>query len=317
MGKGEGRRGRGGDPRRHQLRGDEVRRERNLHRRVSKKEEIASGPSALPVLSFCPADSCYIRLTHLMGQVVSQGLQFLHNRSSQPPDGESGYATKKIALNRAPLPHPAENGRFKAIEKAKPSSLERSARRTRTAGDPAKRKGRWAARHRRKATCHRFPFAGRHFPFAARSMSATILSTAEHVGHPPSWEPSWQPPPEDPPWQPSHDPPESHNPRPIIRRTASTTSTARISSTTAVEKFISSGAIESPFIYSPGYYHPDPASANGRRRIRIARRTARARRRSPRRRVSSPWRRRRIWAWGGTAGTASRPARQWRPPSRH
>lgn len=31
-----------------------------------------------------PADSCYIRLTHLLGQVVSQGLQFLHNRRAPP-----------------------------------------------------------------------------------------------------------------------------------------------------------------------------------------------------------------------------------------
>ena len=75
-----GRRGRGGDPRRLQLCGDEVRRERNLHRRVSKKRGFigASAPSFF-ARNVRPADSCYIRLTHLLGQVVSQGLQFLHN----------------------------------------------------------------------------------------------------------------------------------------------------------------------------------------------------------------------------------------------
>ena len=76
-----GRRGRGGDPRRLQLCGDEVRRERNLHRRVSKKRGFigASAPSFF-IRNVRPADSCYIRLTRLLGQVVSQGLQFLHNR---------------------------------------------------------------------------------------------------------------------------------------------------------------------------------------------------------------------------------------------
>lgn len=33
-----------------------------------------------------PADSCYIRLTRLLGQVVSQGLQFLHNRRRRAAD---------------------------------------------------------------------------------------------------------------------------------------------------------------------------------------------------------------------------------------
>ena len=80
-----GRRGRGGDPRRLQLCGDEVRRERNLHRRVSKKRGFigASAPSFF-IRNVRPADSCYIRLTHLLGQVVSQGLQFLHNRRAPP-----------------------------------------------------------------------------------------------------------------------------------------------------------------------------------------------------------------------------------------
>ena len=82
-----GRRGRGGDPRRLQLCGDEVRRERNLHRRVSKKRGFigASAPSFF-FRSIRPADSCYIRLTRLLGQVVSQGLQFLHNRRRRAAD---------------------------------------------------------------------------------------------------------------------------------------------------------------------------------------------------------------------------------------
>ena len=82
-----GRRGRGGDPRRLQLCGDEVRRERNLHRRVSKKRGFigASAPSFF-IRNVRPADSCYIRLTRLLGQVVSQGLQFLHNRRRRAAD---------------------------------------------------------------------------------------------------------------------------------------------------------------------------------------------------------------------------------------
>lgn len=79
--------GEGGDPRRLQLCGDEVRRERNLHRRVSKKRGFigASAPSFF-IRNVRPADSCYIRLTHLLGQVVSQGLQFLHNRRRRAAD---------------------------------------------------------------------------------------------------------------------------------------------------------------------------------------------------------------------------------------
>lgn len=82
----KGRRGRGGDPRRLQLCGDEVRRERNLHRRVSKKRGFigASAPSFF-IRNVRPADSCYIRLTRLLGQVVSQGLQFLHNLRRRAP----------------------------------------------------------------------------------------------------------------------------------------------------------------------------------------------------------------------------------------
>ena len=82
-----GRRGRGGDPRRLQLCGDEVRRERNLHRRVSKKRGFigASAPSFF-IRNVRPADSCYIRLTRLLGQVVSQGLQFLHNLRQRASD---------------------------------------------------------------------------------------------------------------------------------------------------------------------------------------------------------------------------------------
>ena len=82
-----GRRGRGGDPRRLQLCGDEVRRERNLHRRVSKKRGFigASAPSFF-IRNVRPADSCYIRLTRLLGQVVSHGLQFLHNRRRRAAD---------------------------------------------------------------------------------------------------------------------------------------------------------------------------------------------------------------------------------------
>ena len=82
-----GRRGRGGDPRRLQLCGDEVRRERNLHRRVSKKRGFigASAPSFF-IRNVRPADSCYIRLTRLLDQVVSQGLQFLHNRRRRAAD---------------------------------------------------------------------------------------------------------------------------------------------------------------------------------------------------------------------------------------
>ena len=87
MRKRNGRRGRGGDPRRLQLCGDEVRRERNLHRRVSKKRGFigASAPSFF-IRNVRPADSCYIRLTRLLGQVVSQGLQFLHNRRRRAAD---------------------------------------------------------------------------------------------------------------------------------------------------------------------------------------------------------------------------------------
>ncbi len=97
-----GRRGRGGDPRRLQLCGDEVRRERNLHRRVSKKRGFigASAPSFF-FRSIRPADSCYIRLTRLLGQVVSQGLQFLHNRRAPP----TAHRRRRAPIHTAPPPH--------------------------------------------------------------------------------------------------------------------------------------------------------------------------------------------------------------------
>lgn len=145
MNKGESRRGRGGDPRRHQLRGDEVRRERNLHRRVSKKEEVALGPSAPSVWSFCPADSCYIRLTHLMSQAVSRGLQFLHNRRvpptahrhhrHAPPTPQrrrGGPSTSRLPRPRA-MPHPPDpptirNRAKSSIFPASPPSSDQNAR---------------------------------------------------------------------------------------------------------------------------------------------------------------------------------------------
>lgn len=178
----------------------------------------------------CPADICYIRLTCLPDQEVSFGLQFLHKQGCPSAPGLSPLPPGRVCAlsSRASPPH----GRACA---ALPCH--------------GKRKGRRLARQRpfrsiSQSRCiGRFPAAVPYFPFAALSMSATILSTAEHVGQPPAWEPPLQPPSGEPPWQQSHDPPESHSPRPIIRRTASATSTARISSTTAVEKFISSGAM--------------------------------------------------------------------------
>ena len=97
-----GRRGRGGDPRRLQLCGDEVRRERNLHRRVSKKRGFigASAPSFF-IRNVRPADSCYIRLTRLLGQVVSQGLQFLHNRRAPP----TAHRRRRAPIHTAPPHH--------------------------------------------------------------------------------------------------------------------------------------------------------------------------------------------------------------------
>ena len=97
-----GRRGRGGDPRRLQLCGDEVRRERNLHRRVSKKRGFigASAPSFF-IRNVRPADSCYIRLTRLLGQVVSHGLQFLHNRRAPP----TAHRRRRAPIHTAPPHH--------------------------------------------------------------------------------------------------------------------------------------------------------------------------------------------------------------------
>ena len=107
MRKRNGRRGRGGDPRRLQLCGDEVRRERNLHRRVSKKRGFigASAPSFF-IRNVRPADSCYIRLTRLLGQVVSQGLQFLHNRRAPP----TAHRRRRAPIHAAP-PSPPHHRR--------------------------------------------------------------------------------------------------------------------------------------------------------------------------------------------------------------
>lgn len=48
-----------------------------------------------------PADSCYIRLTRLLGQVVSQGLQFLHNRRAPP----TAHRRRRAPIHTAPPHH--------------------------------------------------------------------------------------------------------------------------------------------------------------------------------------------------------------------
>ena len=140
-----GRRGRGGDPRRLQLCGDEVRRERNLHRRVSKKRSFigASAPSFF-IRNVRPADSCYIRLTRLLGQVVSQGLQFLHNlrrctadrqrrlASSTPQRRRGGPSASRRPRSRA-MPHPPDppairNRAKSSISPASPPSSDQNTR---------------------------------------------------------------------------------------------------------------------------------------------------------------------------------------------
>lgn len=97
-----------------------------------------------------------------------------------------------------------------------------------------------------------------YFPFVARSISATILSTAEQAEQPPLAESQLHP---------SHGPPESHNPRRTILRTARNAKTAINSSTIADEMFISKDAIESPSVNPGRYYHRDASPTTASRRL--------------------------------------------------